>query len=96
MRDDGGRTYQVGLVNRIVSNGSEIEEAMGIAEKMIELAPPALATMQRFVNDHVLSKGAAELAARFSAELAAVRNSADAAAGIRAFREQRKPRYQRR
>ncbi len=61
---------------------------------MIELAPPALATMKRFVNDHVLPKGPAELAARFSAELAAVRSSANTAAGIRAFREQRKPRYQ--
>ena len=82
------------MANRIVSNRSEIEAAIGIAERMIELASPTLATMRRFVNDHVLSKGPAELAARFSAEFAAVRNSADAAAGIRAFRKRRKPRYQ--
>ncbi len=88
------RAYQVGLANRIVANGTEIDEALGMARKAIDLAPLALATMKRFVNDHVLPKGPAELAARFGAELAAVRNSADAAEGIRAFRERRKPRYQ--
>ncbi len=87
------RAYQVGLANRIVANESEIEEALGLAHKIIDLAPLALATMKRFVNDHVLPKGPAELAARFGAELAAVRDSADAAEGIRAFKERRKPRY---
>src|SRR5579862_2023369 len=84
---DAARAYQVGLANRIVSNGSEVEEAMRLAIKMLDLAPLALATMKRFVNDHVLPKGPAELAARFGAELAAVRNSADAAKGVRAFKE---------
>ena len=88
------RAYQVGLANRIVSNGTEVEEALAMAHKIIELAPLALATMKRFVNDHVLPRGPAELAARFGADLAAVRNSADAAEGIRAFNERRKPRYE--
>ena len=61
---------------------------------MVDLAPLALATMKRFVNDHVLPHGPAELAARFGAELAAIRTSADAAEGVRAFKEKRKPRYQ--
>ncbi len=38
--------------------------------------------MKRFVNDGVLPKGPAELAARYGAELAAVRSSADAAEGV--------------
>jgi enoyl-CoA hydratase/carnithine racemase len=88
------RAYEVGLANRVVTDGTEIEEAVGLAEKIIDLAPLALATMKRFVNDHVLPKGPAELAARFGAELAAVRNSADAAEGVRAFKERRKPRYE--
>jgi enoyl-CoA hydratase/carnithine racemase len=91
---DAGRAYQVGLANRIVSNNSEVEEAVALAMKIVDLAPLALATMKRFVNDRVLPKGPAELAARFSAELAAVRNSSDAAEGIRAFKERRKPRYE--
>ena len=90
---DAERAYEVGLANRIVPNGSEIDEAVAMAEKIVDLAPLALATMKRFVNDEVLPKGPAELAARFGAELAAVRNSADAAEGVRAFKEKRKPRY---
>jgi hypothetical protein len=51
----------------------------------------ALMTMKRIVNDHVLPKGPAELAWRFGAELAAVRDSA--AEGIR-VQVARKPRYE--
>ena len=88
------RAYEVGFANRVVADGSEVEEAVAIAEKIVDLAPLALATMKRFVNDGVLPKGPAELAARYGAELGAVRNSADAAEGVQAFRERRKPRYQ--
>jgi enoyl-CoA hydratase len=88
------RAYQAGLANKIVANGDEVEEAVAFAQKIVDLAPLALATMKRFVNEGVLPKGPAELAARFGAELAAVRNSADAAEGVRAFKERRKPRYQ--
>src|SRR5437763_1125126 len=88
------RAYAVGLANRVVADGAEVEEAVALAGKMLDLAPLALATMKRFVNDHVLPKGPAELAARVGAELGAVRNSADAAEGVRAFKEKRKPRYE--
>ena len=88
------RAYQAGLANRIVPNGAAVDEAVALGRKMVDLAPLALATMKRFVNDHVMPKGPAELAARFGAELAAVRNSADAAEGVQAFKEKRKPRYQ--
>jgi len=91
---EAGRAYEVGLANRVVPDGKEIEEALTLAEKIIELAPLALAAMKRFVSDGVLPKGPAELAARYGAELAAVRNSADAEEGVRAFKERRKPRYQ--
>ena len=91
---DARRAYQIGLANRVVPDGREIEEALALAEKIIDLAPLALAAMKRFVNDGVLPKGPAELAARYGAELAAVRDSADAAEGVRAFKEKRRPRYQ--
>ena len=87
------RAYAVGLANRIVADGSEVEEAVAMAKKIVDLAPLALATMKRFVNDGVLPKGPAELAARYGSELAAVRSSDDAAEGVAAFRERRKPRY---
>jgi enoyl-CoA hydratase len=87
------RAYEAGLANRVVADGGEIDEALALADKIIGLAPLALATMKRFVNDHVLPKGPAELAAHFGAELAAVRSSEDAAEGVRAFKERRKPQY---
>jgi enoyl-CoA hydratase/carnithine racemase len=90
---DARRAYEVGLANRVVPAGKEIEEALALAEKIVDLAPLALAAMKRFVNDGVLPKGPAELAARYGGELAVVRNSADAEEGVRAFREKRKPRY---
>jgi len=88
------RAYQVGLANRVVPDGREIEEALALADKIVDLAPLALAAMKRFVNDGVLPKGPTELVARYGAELAAVRHSADAAEGVRAFKEKRRPRYQ--
>jgi len=88
------RAHEIGLANRVVPGGAEIDEAMALAEKIVDLAPLALAAMKRFVNDGVLPKGPSELAARYGAELAAVRNSADATEGVRAFKERRKPRYQ--
>ena len=90
---DAERAFQVGLANRVVPAGTEIAEAVAMANRIVDLAPLALATMKRFVNDGVLAKGPAELAARYGADLAAVRNSDDAAEGIRAFREKRRPRY---
>jgi len=88
------RAYEAGFANRVVPDGQEIDAAVELAEKMVDLAPLALAAMKRFVNEHVLPKGPSELAARFGAELAAVRNSEDAAEGVRAFKEKRRPRYQ--
>ncbi|MBV9827771.1 MAG: enoyl-CoA hydratase/isomerase family protein, partial [Alphaproteobacteria bacterium] len=88
------RAYEVGLANRVVPDPEALDTALDLAAKMVDLAPLALAAMKRFVNDHVLPKGPAELAARFGAELAAVRNSADAAEGVQAFKERRRPRYQ--
>ena len=87
------RAYEAGLVNRIVADGCERDEALLLARKMAALAPLALSALKRLVVEHVLPAGPSELAARFGAELAALRASEDAAEGIRAFRERREPRY---
>ncbi len=87
------RAYEVGLANRVVPDGTELDQAIAMANKIVDLAPLALATMKRFVTGHILPKGPSELAARFAADLAAVRNSEDAAEGVRAFKERRQPRY---
>jgi enoyl-CoA hydratase len=90
---DAARAYAVGLANRVVAAGSEVEAAVAMAEKIVDLAPLALSAMKRFVNDGVLPKGPAELAARYGGELGAVRDSEDAREGVNAFREKRRPRY---
>jgi enoyl-CoA hydratase/carnithine racemase len=90
---DARRAYEAGLANRVVPVGRQVDEAVAIGLQLAELAPLALATMKRFVNEHVLPKGPAELVARWGAELAAVRESEDAAEGVRAFEEKRRPRY---
>ena len=87
------RAYEAGLANRVVPNGAELDEAMALAQKILGLAPLALATMKRFVTGHILPRGPAELAAGFGSELAAVRDSEDAAEGVRAFKERRPPQY---
>src|SRR3984885_7409444 len=91
---DAGRGYAGGLANPGVPTGEEIDAAVAMAEKIVDLAPLALAAMKRFVNDGVLPKGPAELAARYGGELGAVRDSEDAREGVNAFRERRRPRYQ--
>lgn len=91
---DARRAYEVGLANRVVPDGTELDEAIAMAHKIVDLAPLALATMKRFVTGHILPKGPSELAARFAADLAALRNSEDAAEGVQAFKERRRPRYQ--
>ena len=90
---DAARAYEVGFANRVVAAGGEIDAAVAMAQKIVDLAPLALAAMKRFVNDGVLPKGPVELMARYGAELGAVRDSEDAKEGVRAFREKRRPRY---
>jgi enoyl-CoA hydratase len=89
---DAARAYAVGLANRVVTAGNEVDEAVAMAEKIVDLAPLALAAMKRFVNDGVLPKGPAELAALYGSQLGAVRSSEDAKEGVAAFRERRRPR----
>src|SRR5579872_2514274 len=83
---DARRAYEAGLANRVVADGQEIDAALALAGTIVDLAPLALATMKRFVIEHVLPKSPSELAARFGADLARVRDSADAAEGVRAFK----------
>jgi enoyl-CoA hydratase/carnithine racemase len=87
------RAYEVGLANPVVPDGTEFDEAIAMANKITDLAPSALATMTRFVTEHILPKGPSELAARFAAELPAVRNSENAAESVRGFNERRRLQY---
>jgi enoyl-CoA hydratase/carnithine racemase len=72
---------------------ARIPHKIAMANKIVDVAPLARATMKRFVTGHILPEDPSALAARFAADLAAVRNSEDAAEGVQAFNERRRPQY---
>ncbi len=42
-----------GLANRVVPDGTELHEAIAIANKIVDLATLTFATMKRFVTEHI-------------------------------------------
>ena len=65
---------------------------MYYAEKIRECSPLVLQLLRRFVAE-VLPKGPSEQAAITRLQLARVRASSDAAEGVAAFKEKRRPRF---
>ena len=90
---DARRAYEVGLVNRVVADGRQVDEAVAMARELAESAPLVLGTIKRFVAESILPKGPSELMGRATHELGAVRESEDAREGMRAAHEKRKPVY---
>lgn len=86
------RAYEVGMVNRVATEGTELEVALELAAILTQSAPLVLKTLKGFVN-RTLPRSPAELAALARDDLLAVRDSADGAEGRLAFREKRKPHF---
>ena len=87
------RAYEVGFVNRVVPNGTHIEEAIAMGHQLAEMAPLVLGTLKRFVNDMILPIGPIERMVETSMAIARVRASADLQEGVAAYKEKRKPRF---
>lgn len=87
------RAYDVGLATDVVPVGKQVEVAMQQAETLAASAPLVLATIKRFVNQHVLPKSPSEAMAETMRQLNVVRDSADIQEGMTAFREKRTPVY---
>ncbi|MDB5925783.1 MAG: crotonase [Betaproteobacteria bacterium] len=87
------RMYQVGLVNKLVQRGQQLEAALDYARRLAANAPRVLQVLREFVG-HVVPKGPSELAAYGRLAIGSVRQSDDAKEGIAAFKEKRKPRFQ--
>ncbi len=85
------RAYDVGFVNRVTPEGKHLDEAIAMAEALLEAAPLVVATLKRFVNENILPKGPVEHLVATSQAIAQVRSSADMQEGLAAFREKRKP-----
>ena len=86
------RLHALGIVNRVVPQGTALAEALTFAERLNEKAPNALASIKELLNE----ADAAPLHAQLAAERDHfVRNlhHANAGIGISAFLARQKPRY---
>jgi enoyl-CoA hydratase/carnithine racemase len=90
---DAKRAYEVGLVSELTPVGKQVEVALHQADELARSAPLVLATIKRFVNQHVMPKGPSEMMAEATRQLNMVNQSNDFKEGIAAFREKRKPVY---
>jgi len=84
------RAFDVGFVNKVVPNGTHEDEALAMADALLDSAPLVIGTLKRLVRD-VLPTGPVERMVETSQTLARVRTSEDLQEGIRAWREKRRP-----
>ncbi|MGI9616643.1 MAG: enoyl-CoA hydratase/isomerase family protein [Acidimicrobiales bacterium] len=88
---DANRAYEVGMVNKVVPLGQQVEAAMEYATILRDSSPMVVAMMKRFVRDTVTPRGPSEEQALARRDLLAIRRSDDQKEGARAFAEKRKP-----
>jgi len=81
-----------GLVNTVTTADHCLDEAVRVAESLVECAPSALATTKRLLDEVMARPHDLRGAAAISA---AIRSSEEAKEGIRAFVEKRPPRWAR-
>ncbi|GHT93787.1 crotonase [Betaproteobacteria bacterium] len=90
---DARRAYEIGLVNRVVPVGQQLEAAREMAQKIAANAPKVLALLKDFVGQ-TLPKGPTEAAGIARARiLDDINASADFAEGINAFQAKRQPNF---
>ena len=89
-RFDAAEALRIGLVQQVVPDGTELAAAGAIAERIAAQAPLAVAALLQASHD---ARGTAEREgfAGLGGALSGLAASADAAEGVRAFRERRDP-----
>ena len=85
------RAYEVGMVNKVVPVGQEIDAAMEYANILSNSAPLVVGMIKRFVRDNVTPKGPSEQHALARRELLTIRHSEDQVEGGKAFHQKRQP-----
>ena len=88
---DAARALELGLINRVVSAGQEVDEALVLANRMAENGPLAVRTVKRLVRRSTTQGGDAGWPR--PSEIGAVFGSKDALEGAQAFAEKRAPRF---
>ena len=89
---DAKRAYDVGLVNRVVPTGQQVEAARELGSQIAANAPLVLSMLKNFVGQ-VLPKGPAEAAAIARSSVEAINVSDDFREGITGFLEKRPPAF---
>jgi enoyl-CoA hydratase len=84
------RAQEMGMVNRVVPPGTELEVANELANILVDSAPLVVETLKNFSLE-TLNKSPAEAGALARKSLLSVRDSEDGAEGRVAFREKRRP-----
>ena len=86
------RAYEVGMVNRVVPKGQELDAAMEDAAILARSAPLVLKTLKSF-SMQTINQSPAEAGAVSRERLLQVRNSEDGEEGRMSFKEKRKPEF---
>ena len=86
------RAYEVGMINKVVPAGTQIETAMGWARILETSAPLVVSTLKTF-SLRTVPKSPSDLAAETRRDLIRIHTSSDRIEGERAFAEKRVPKY---
>jgi enoyl-CoA hydratase len=88
---DATRALELGLINRVVPSGTEVDEALALAEKIAANGPLAVRVVKKLVRKGATEGG--DAAWPSTKELGAVFASEDAREGALAFVEKRPARF---
>ncbi|HUZ09631.1 MAG TPA: enoyl-CoA hydratase/isomerase family protein [Acidimicrobiales bacterium] len=94
-RVDGGAAFAMGLLDRLVPQGSLRAEAHSLAAEIASAAPLAVRSIRRTLRGD-LADGLRRATAKEWVEQCALRSTADQAEGLLAAREHREPRFEER
>jgi enoyl-CoA hydratase len=86
------RAYEVGMVNKVVPTGKQMEAAMDWATILANSAPLVVSTLKAF-SLRTVPRSPSDLAAEARRELMKIHTSGDRIEGERAFTEKRTPKY---
>lgn len=87
-----GRAYEVGMVNRVVPAGTQLDAAREMATTIAESAPLVVSTIKRF-TDETVPLSPSEKHAHARRRLLSVTRSSDGREGKAAFAEKRRPEF---